>query len=238
MLAAIVLLVGVLPQWLLLVRQPEDAGLKPDGVAGAREDSAGDALEVAYTPAEAFSTPALWLLMIYTLLVFPVQSGFSLHQAPHLVERGLSPGEAAAVVAAFSVAAAAASLGFGLLRAPARFSLCAGSLLMAVGALLMQAVDGPAFAFGASCAFGAGIGALLTMLPVAWANYFGRAHFGAIRGITLPAQVGAQALGPLFAGWLRDETGDYRAGLVVFAVLSVLAATVAAFARPPSARVK
>jgi MFS family permease len=238
-LAAIVLVVGVIPQWLLLVRQPEDAGLKPDGAAGARDDERpGHTPEVAYTPAEAFSTPALWLLMAYTLLVFPVQSGFSLHQAPHLVERGLSPGAAAAVVSAFSIAAAAASLAFGTLRAPPRVSLCAGALLMAIGAMLMQAVHGPALAFAAACVFGAGIGALLTMLPVAWANYFGRAHFGAIRGITLPAQVGGQALGPLLAGALRDATGDYSAGLMLFAVLSALAAAVVAFARPPAARVR
>jgi len=237
-LAGVVLLVGVIPQWLLLVRQPEDAGLKPDGGPGARDERSRDTQEVAYTAAEAFSTPALWLLMVYTLLVFPVQSGFSLHQAPHLVERGLSPGTAAAVVSAFSLAAAAASLGFGLLRAPARFSLCAGALLMACGAILMQSVHDAALAFAAAITFGAGIGALLTMLPVAWANYFGRAHFGAIRGITLPAQVAGQALGPFLAGGLRDATGDYGAGLALFAGLSALAAAVAAFARPPDARLR
>jgi sugar phosphate permease len=233
-LAAVVLVVGVLPQWLLLVRQPEDAGLAPDGAPGAHEDRVDGARESAYTPAEALATPALWLLMAYTLLAFPVQSGLSLHQAPHLVERGLSPGLAAAVVSTFSVAAAAASLAVGVLRAPPHVLLCAGALLMALGALLMHAVEGAPLAFAAAAAFGAGIGALLTMLPVAWANYFGRAHFGAIRGITLPAQVGGQALGPLLAGGLRDATGDYGVGLMVFALLSAAAAAVAAFARPPS----
>lgn len=234
-LAAIVLVVGVVPQWLLLVRRPEDAGLAPDGAPGPLEERIEGAAEVAYTPAEALRAPALWLLMGYTLLVFPVQSGFSLHQAPHLIERGLSPGAAAAVVSAFSVAAAASSLGFGALRAPVRVSLCAGALLMALGAVLTHAVQGAALAFTAAIVFGAGIGALLTMVPVAWANYFGRAHFGAIRGLTLPAQVGGQALGPLLAGGLRDATGDYGAGLALFALLSALAAAVVAFARPPSA---
>jgi MFS transporter, OFA family, oxalate/formate antiporter len=130
--------------------------------------------------------------------------------------------------------AAAASLGFGALRVPAHLSLCVGALLMALAAVLMHAVHGTALAFAAAAAFGTGIGALLTMLPVAWANYFGREHFGAIRGITLPVQVGGQALGPLLAGALRDATGDYGAGMTLFAVLSALAAVVAAFARPPS----
>jgi MFS family permease len=233
-LAAVVLVIGVIPQWLLLVRQPEDAGLAPDGVPGAREDFVAGAKEAVYTPAQALATPALWLLMAYTLLVFPVQAGLSLHQAPHLLERGLSPGMAAAVVSTFSVIAAAASLAFGALRVPARLSLCVGALLMALGAVLMHAVHGAALAFAAAAAFGAGIGALLTMLPVVWANYFGRAHFGAIRGITLPVQVVGQALGPLLAGALRDVTGDYGAGMALFAGLSALAAVVAVFARPPS----
>ncbi len=235
-LAAVVVAIGVLPQWLLLVRQPEDVGLAPDGgSAGAGRSSGGAAAEPAYTRAEAMASPALWLMMAYTVLVFPVQAGLSLHQAPHLVERGLSPGVAAAIVSAFAVAAAAASLALGAIgeRAPVRATLCAGALLMALGAAAMHAVDGPLLAFAGAIAFGAGIGALLTMLPVAWANYFGRAHFGAIRGITLPAQIGGQALGPLIAGVLHDATGDYRAGLEVFVLLSVLAAIVAVFARPP-----
>lgn len=239
-LAAIVIVIGVLPQWLLLVREPEDVGLSPDGEAadagqangGKRAAAAGEA---AYTRAAALATPALWLMMAYTLLVFPVQAGLSLHQAPHLVERGISPTVAATIVSAFSIAAAAASLLCGVIgdRVPVRATLCAGAVLMALGSAAMRAVDGPLVGFAAAIAFGAGIGGILTMLPVAWANSFGRAHFGAIRGITLPAQVGGQALGPLIAGVLHDATGNYGAGLAVFVVLSVLAALIAVFARPP-----
>jgi len=239
-LAAVVIVIGVLPQWLLLVRQPEDVGVTPDGeLAGAGEANGGSraaaAGEAAYTRAEAMATPALWLMMAYTLLVFPVQAGLSLHQAPHLVARGLSPTIAATIVSAFAIAAAAGSLLVGAIgdRAPARATLCASAVLMALGAAAMRAVDGPLLGFAAAIAFGAGVGGILTMLPVAWANYFGRAHFGAIRGITLPAQVGGQALGPLIAGVLHDATGNYGAGFAVFALLSVLAAIVAVFARPP-----
>ena len=240
-LAAMVLLVGALPQWLLLVRKPEDIGLALDGAATAAPDDGSDKVsgetskEVSYTRGEAMRTPALWLLMAFTLLMFPVQAGISLHQAPHLMERGLSPALAAAAVSVFSVAAALASLAFGALgqRAPVRGLLAGGALLMAAGAIMMRAVDGPALAFASAIAFGAGIGGIFTMLPVAWANYFGRAHFGAIRGVTLPAQVGGQALGPLIAGVLHDRRGDYGAGLAVFAAMSACAAVVALLVRAP-----
>jgi len=244
-LAAFVLLAGALPQWLLLVRQPEDIGLRPDGDAAARapvesrtgEPASGDAHweEHSFTRAEALRTPTLWLLMAYTLLMFPVQAGISLHQAPHLIERGLSPALAAGVVSAFSLAAAGASLVFGAAgdRAPLRVSLFAAAALAALGALAMRSIASPAGAFGSAIVFGAGLGGVLTIVPAAWASCFGRAHYGAIRGVTLPAQVGGQALGPLLAGALHDATGDYGAGLAVFAALAALAAACALAVRPP-----
>ena len=73
------------------------------------------------------------------------------------------------------------------------------------------------------------------LLPIAWADYFGRASYGAIRGIALPMQVLAQACGPLGSGILRDATGDYRMSLAVFAVLSGSSVAVALLARKPAA---
>jgi len=77
---------------------------------------------------------------------------------------------------------------------------------------------------------------VLTLLPVAWADYFGRANFGAIRGLALSAQVLAQASGPLLAGVLRDLTGDYRAALYGFAVLAFLSGTVAPLRKASTAK--
>ena len=81
--------------------------------------------------------------------------------------------------------------------------------------------------------FGFGIGAILTLLPIAWADYFGRAHFGAIRSVALSAQVLAQACGPLLSGALRDLTGDYQLSLHCFAVLAFLSTVAALAARQP-----
>ena len=81
--------------------------------------------------------------------------------------------------------------------------------------------------------FGFGIGGVLTLLPIAWADYFGRAHFGAIRGIALSAQVLAQAAGPLLSGVLRDMTGNYRLALQCFAALAALSVVAALTARQP-----
>ena len=242
-LAAVAIVFGVIPQWFLLVRRPEDIGLRPDGVAPdpqapGSEARAPTAEEVSFTRSRALRTPTLWLLMAYTLLVFPVQAGVSLHQAPHLIERGISPTIAATIVSTFSLAGVLSSLFFGHVgdRVSVRGALAASAALLALGAVTMRGVDGPLLGYASAMLFGAGIGGILTMIPVAWANYFGRAHFGAIRGITLPAQVGGQAMGPLAAGVLHDLTGSYASGLGAFAVLSLLAAGLALITRAPRRR--
>src|SRR6202035_5667047 len=94
-------------------------------------------------------------------------------------------------------------------------------------------IGSAAQAYLAGAIFGFGIGALLTLLPVAWADYFGRTHFGAIRGIALSAQVLAQAAGPLLSGALRDLTGDYQLALECFAALAGLSVVAALTARQP-----
>ena len=85
----------------------------------------------------------------------------------------------------------------------------------------------------AGAIFGIGIGGLLTLLPIAWADYYGRASYGAIRGIALSVQVLAQASGPLLSGILRDWSGSYTLSLWCFVTLSCLSVVVALLARRP-----
>ncbi|QQS10810.1 MAG: MFS transporter [Rhodospirillales bacterium] len=231
---ATVLIVGLLPVWLLIVRRPEDVGLTPDGAAAA--DASAAAAEPSFTRGEAMRTPAFWLLTLYTVLVFPVQAGVSLHQAPHLIERGLSPMAAAGVVAVFSSLSALAAFGLGFLprRWPVRHAMAASAAALAVGTFGLLAVHDAAGAYLAGGLFGAGIGGVMTLLPLAWADYFGRRSYGAIRGVALSAQVLAQAAGPLLSGILRDATGDYTASLLVLGTLAALAVVAAVVARRPA----
>jgi sugar phosphate permease len=232
---ATVLVVGFLPTWLFLVRRPEDLGLMPDRRATAGELPAAGAAEPSFSRRAALGTTAFWLLLLYTVLVYPVQAGVSLHQAPHLIERGIAPATAATNVSRFSLMSAVGSLLCGALprRLPIHYPLALAALLLGIGALAMLAIATPRDGFLAAAVFGLGIGGLLTLLPIAWADYFGRANYGAIRGIALSAQVLSQAAGPLLSGALRDGTGSYVRSLEVFAALAFLAAVAALAARPP-----
>jgi OFA family oxalate/formate antiporter-like MFS transporter len=236
-LGVVTLLVGFVPVWLFLARRPEDLGFSPDGATPAASTTSPIATEARFSRAQAVRTPAFWLLMLYTVLVYPVQAGVSLHQAPHLIERGLSPTTAAAIVASFSLMSGLAAMACGLLprRLPIRFPMALVGILLALGTLLMIGVGSPAGGYLAAALFGLGVGGVLTLLPVAWADYFGRANFGAIRGLALSAQVLAQACGPLLSGALRDLSGTYALSLYCFSGLSVLGVAAALAARKPTA---
>lgn len=232
-----VLIVGFVPVFLLMVRRPEDLGLQPDRVV--RAEGAPPLVEPAFTRAEALRTPAFWLLSLFALAAYPVQAGVSLHQAPFLIERGLSPTAAASVVSFFSAMSAVASIGFGLLprRITMRFRLALVGLLLCIGTVSLLPVHSLAGAIVAGGIFGLGIGGLLTMLPIAWADYYGRRSYGAIRGLALSVQVLAQAAGPLLSGVLRDATGGYEASLLCFAALSALSLGAALLAHPPVVKI-
>ena len=71
-------------------------------------------------------------------------------------------------------------------------------------------------------------------MPIIWADYYGRTNFGAIRGVVLTVQVGAQAVGPILSGALRDWTYNYDLSLLTFSFMAILSACICPFIRPPS----
>jgi cyanate permease len=236
-LGAVVLIVGFFPVALFVVRRPEDMGLAPDPVAPSLSQTAGLAApEPTFSRRQALRSASFWLLMLFTIMIYPVQAGVSLHQASHLVQRGLDATTAALIVSSFSFMSAVATVACGFLprRWPIRFPLALAGTLAAVGTALMPGINSAADGYLAASLFGAGIGAMLTLLPVAWADYFGRLNYGAIRSLSLSVQVLAQASGPLLSGVLFDLTGAYTVPLYCFTALSVLSALAALAARPPS----
>jgi MFS transporter, OFA family, oxalate/formate antiporter len=234
-----VLAVGFVPVWLLMVRRPEDLGLLPDHAAapatGTRRHAPAGPIETTFSRRQAVRTSAFWLLLGYTVLVYPVQAGVSLHQAANLIEHGVTPTMAASTVSLFSLMSGVASAACGLMpRAlPIRYPMALGGIFLTIGCLAMIGIASTLQGMVAAALFGIGIGVMLTLLPVAWADYFGRANYGAIRGLALSAQVLAQAAGPLLSGVLHDWTGNYTRSLECFAALSALSILAALMARQP-----
>ena len=244
--AGLVLVFGVVPNLFLMIQRPEDVGLRPYSAElnltkhADRWHAKEFEEESSFTRKEASRTPTFWVLIAISVFIYPVQAGISLHQAPHYINCGLSLGVAATAVSTFSVMSAVGALVFGHLEArfSVRRSLAVAAALMAIGAASMILVTNSWDAYLSAFVFGAGIGGLIALFPVAWANCFGRENLGTIRGVTLPVQTLAQATGPLLSGALFDFSGSYIISLSLFCASSCVASILALFVVRPSKSVE
>ena len=236
-LGLIVWAVALLPATLLIAEKPEDVGLKPDGDEVEEEEvSSGPAHEEpGWTLKAAMKTPALWILALGTGLLFLMQAGINTHLAAFLRDEGLSP-----VFAGVGVGLNAAFLGLGSIawgwvveRVPARHVLTMVAAVMTVGALLFMTASSTAQALAYSAFFGFGLGGILSVPPVAYADYYGRRSLGAIRGVAEPLTSGGQAVGAVAAGAAFDLTHSYQIAFAAFAALGALTMLMVQLARPP-----
>jgi MFS transporter, OFA family, oxalate/formate antiporter len=244
--------VGIVPALLLMARRPEDLSLEPDPVpqrsvqleamtAHPIPDGFGMSNvhlipEHQFTLGQALRTRAFWVLAIFSATGFMVQAGVSLHQVGHYIRQGL-PGSAAAIMA--SVFALAQVPG-GLLWSattkyvPVRYVLAISGLCVALGAAGTALSSTLPWGVLSASVIGSGVGGLHLLLRLAWADYYGRRHLGTIRGITLPVQIGGQAVGPIAAGFVFDATGSYHVVFLFFAGVVVLGSILVLTAVPPS----
>jgi MFS family permease len=227
-LAAILAIATVPPHALLLRRRPEDLGLLPDGAA-PRHD--GDAAAPAVLPegvavADALRDPAFrWLTLAFFLETFSAVA-VGVHLIPYLTERGDGARFAAAatgLIGAAQVGARVVATVFGnrlsqVALTALVFALQAVALVVLMG---WQTREGVLLAV---LLLGAGRGVVTLMRAGLVAEFYGRAHFGAISGMLAFFLTGARALAPVGAGAAYTLAGGYDPVLWGMATVSALAA--------------
>lgn len=245
------LAVGVVPALVLMARRPEDMGFEPDPASTRRGRFTGRLTrhqpenttvvtaaaipETAFTLRQALRTRAFWVLSAFSAAGFMVQAGVSLHQVSHYIHQGLPAPAAALSASVFAFAQVPAGLLWSALTrsVPVRVLLALAGLSVALGAVSTALSSALSSALLSTSILGIGVGGLHFLLRLAWANYYGRAHLGTIRGVTLPVQIGGQALGPVTAGVVFDLTGGYHGAFVFFASAVTLASLLVLAAVPP-----
>ena len=241
------LMVAVVPALLLIRRRPEDMGLEPDppprpeegpahSTAQPGEPDTMPLVERSFTLRQASVTRAFWVLALFSGAGYMVQAGVSLHQAPHYISQGLSGSAAAVTVSIFAISQVPGGLFWSALarRVPVRFLLAFTGFTVAAGAVGSAVSSTLLGGAVAASALGAGVGGLHVLLRLAWADYYGRRHLGSIRGVTLPVQIGGQAVGPVVAGFMYDSTQSYGKAFIIFTSAVSLAALMVLTAIPPS----
>ena len=237
---------GIIPVLLLMARRPEDMGLEADpekdhrtvptsDVAAARAPPSASNTESNYTVRQALATRAFWLLAIFSVFGFVVQAGVSLHQVPHYIGQGV-PTHLAALTAstfAFGQVPGGVFWSFWARRVPLRVLLSVAAATMSVGAIGTGFSSSLSTGIPMGFLLGVGVGGIHLLLRLTWADYYGRLHLGSIRGLTLPAQIGGQAIGPIIAGFMYDSTGGYETPFTAFGIIVAFAAVMVLTATPP-----
>ena len=192
--------------------------------------------ERSYTVSRALRTRAFYVMAVFSGAGFMVQAGVSLHQVSHFINQGLDANLAALTAGAFAFCQVLGGVVWSSLasrRAPIRLLLALSAFCVSGGALGVQASATLTWGLPAAAILGVGVGGLHLLLRLAWAEYYGREHLGSITGITLPVQVGGQAMGPVIAGFLYDFTGSYLWPFRIFATAVFIAGLLVLTATPP-----
>ena len=239
---------GIIPVLLLMARRPEDMNLEPDpkrtrllgpdSLAKTdvdRESTTHSFTEFNYTVRQALRTKAFWILVLFSVFGFIVQAGVSLHQVPHYIGQGVPTHLAALTASTFAFGQVPGGLFWTMLarRLPLRILLCMAGATMSLGAIGTGFSASLATGIPMGLLLGIGVGGMQLLLRLTWADYYGRLHLGSIRGLTLPAQIGGQALGPIVAGFMFDATGGYKTPFTVFGIIVAFAALVVLAATSP-----
>ncbi len=229
------------PALVLMRSQPEDHGMLPDGATDLRNaPGAGHAgvrivEEESWTLREARGTRAFWLITVFLICTPFVQGATNLHMAPIFHDRGLSDGQAVAIVSIFGLSSASSimPMGFILERVHVRLGAMVQAVLVLTAMLLLLV---PAGGFPAAVVwavlFGVAAGMRNVIEVLLLANYYGRASLGAIKGFTAPFRM-ISPFGPVLAGLIRDETGNYTGAFLLFACVAVLMLVLMVFATQP-----
>ena len=222
---------------IFLRRQPEDMGLLPDGRAEVNPNvqRGKPREEIQWTAAQAMRTRTFWRLILFFGLLGLAAGGGSIHRLPYWVEQGF---DASLVSYAFAADAAGAALmalaaGFMVDRFPVRYVGAVSSVGFAVAIGLMFFTSHPFFLFASVILFGISVGANMIVTTFVWADYYGRAFLGTIRGIVLPATLVTSGAGAPIAGYIYDFSHSYLPVWWILMGLYVLAALVIWGTRAP-----
>ncbi|MEX2228792.1 MAG: MFS transporter [Dehalococcoidia bacterium] len=168
-------------------------------------------------------------------LVLFAGGSVNFHQIPHLIDQGVPRTEAALVVAVYSLFGAGGGLIGGAVaaRRGVRWTLSVALIGMSGGVLLLVNAASVPAAMVYAVVYGCFFGAMTALSEVIYADYFGRASMGLIRGSIQPVQLGMNAIGPFATGLWYVANRSYTVPFAAFALFFLVAGLAIALAPYP-----
>ncbi len=239
-----------LPVAYVIRSKPEDIGLRPDGdppsgtPAAARParrgghhhgDAPATTEEQNFTVRQALRTRTFWFLLMGVITRVSATNSIIIHLFPLLVWKGVNEDTAtlAASVMFFMAIPLRFLLGIAGGRLSPRKLLFYGMNLGAVGLLGLWVLP----QWPALVVFILGLAIVEGITSVNWimvGDYFGRSRFASLMGAMSIFHNIGMFVAPIYAGWIRDNTGGYEIVLATFAPTFVISALMFALASRPA----
>ena len=235
-----ILLVAV-PIMLLMRDAPEPYGLLRDGDRPGQPSATGAAHArggglIDFTVGQALRTRAFWYVTVGTALAMLVQSALVVHQFPHM-ERALDRETVAFVLSSMNLVNIAGRLVGGALgdRVPKHTLLGVTLLGATLGVLIVAVASSVELLLVYGAFFGFAWGVRAAVLNSLQGDYFGRAAYGRIVGLTGTLASPAAIAAPIVVGIAADAAGGYEVPFLVLTGASALSALLFLLAsRPPA----
>ncbi len=202
----------------------------PSAIMATRHDStytqsAISRSEISILP--LVQTRAFLLICITFFLLSTASIGTLTHLVPMMIDRGFSPNTAARIagLTGLSTLISTGVIGWALDRVHAPHILCISSLCLAGSCLLLASRNGLSSSILAAVVLGLFVGSEVDYLTFLIRKYFVQSAFGRLYGIAFSAFI----LGPgaVLLGYSYDRFHGYRPGLLLFVLLSAVAAALA-----------
>lgn len=246
----VLVLVLLAPINLLLRKQPEDLGLRPDGDADETQSAAQrrsnivDAAWAAvdWTLGRALRTARFWWVALGYFCGLYAWYAVQVHQTKYLTEIGFSPTLAAWALGLISLAGIPGQIALGHLsdRVGREWVWSIGSFGFAssyVALILLQASPTLPLLYAMVIAQGAFGYGLTSVLGAVVAEIFQGKQYGSIFGTVMLAAIAGGAAGPWITGALYDLTGSYAVGFAICIGACILSAAAIWLAAPRKIRV-
>ena len=198
---------------LLMRRQPEDMGLKPDGnYSPVQEAGTVYKEEHSWTMRDAVRSSTFWKLAAIFCVVTLGQTTLGVHRIASFADRGIDPQLVSFAISLEAGVAAVSLLIMGRLfeKYPPRVLGSISILIVALAAYLTMQADSVPLMFLATFVFGTSLGGTFMLQNNLWADYYGRRNLGSIRGAVMPIILIASGIGGPAAGYVYDSTGSYN----------------------------
>ena len=232
---AAIFAMGLLPLLAVMYREsPGAVGQFPDGVRTALSDKPLRSGVVGLTLPQARQHRAFWILLAATATWSLIGTGLVFHLEAIFLAHGLDQSASTRSMTCVAIGMGAAQIFGGLLadRVALRGLVVSAVGLIAVSCVMLATgrveILIPSFAV-----YGVGQGLMSIVAATGWARYFGRAHLGKIRGMSLTGAIAGSSLGPLLMGMSGDYLSSFRPAFWLFAGLATTVAFAGFWTTPP-----